>query len=178
MSTLAGRGVAGKVVIVMWDVIRDVMRDASLALARARSGNDFGGGVILGIADDDDAASAGFDFIALGDALGRIVGALGVKIGANLANECAHIFFWKDYDCVHVGERCQNFGALLGWHYRTAFTLQGANGIIGVDGDNQFAAEFVRCMQIADMAYVQNVEAAVGEGDAIASAPPVSDDLR
>lgn len=138
------------------------MRDASLALARARSRNDFRGRVILGIADDDDAASAGLDFIALGDAFGCIVRALGVKIGANLANECAHIFFWKDYDCIHVGERRQNFSTLLGRHYGSAFALQGANRIIGVDRDKQFAAEIVSGMQIADMAYVQNVEATIG----------------
>src|ERR1019366_8277080 len=59
---------------------------------RARM-NDLGGRVILGITHDDDAASTGFDLVALGDALRRVVGALGMKIGTDFADDGAHVIF-------------------------------------------------------------------------------------
>src|ERR1700675_1258817 len=60
--------------------------------ARTRA-NDLGGRVILGITHDDHSASAGFDLIALGDALHRVVRALRMKIGKYLADDRAHILF-------------------------------------------------------------------------------------
>src|ERR1035437_2248870 len=56
--------------------------------ARARM-NDLAGRVILRITHNDDAASTGFDLVALGDALHRVVGALGMKIGANFGEQGA-----------------------------------------------------------------------------------------
>src|SRR5712671_4827101 len=63
---------------------------------RART-DDLSRRVILRIADDDNSAPAGFDFVALGDALHRVVGALGMKIGEYFADDRAHILFWKNY---------------------------------------------------------------------------------
>src|ERR1700686_5401317 len=60
--------------------------------ARART-NDLGGRVILGITHDDHSASTGFDLIALGDALYRVVGALRMKIRTYFADDCAHVVF-------------------------------------------------------------------------------------
>src|SRR5260370_9134569 len=57
---------------------------------RART-NDLGGRVILGITHDDHSTSTGFDLIALGDALHRVVRTLGMKIRADFANDRAHI---------------------------------------------------------------------------------------
>src|SRR5208337_1126941 len=70
------------------------------------------GGVIFWITNDDDAAATGFDYIVLGDALRRVVGAFGMKIRTDLANDGAHVFFWEDNDGVHIRQRRQNFRAL------------------------------------------------------------------
>src|ERR1700675_1630685 len=59
---------------------------------RART-DDLSRRVILGITHDDNPASIGFDLIALGDALHRVVGALGMKVRADFANDSAHILF-------------------------------------------------------------------------------------
>src|ERR1700686_1262728 len=72
--------------------------------ARTRA-NDLRGRVILGITHDDDTASTGFDLIALGDALHRVVRTLRMKIRMDFTNNRAHILFWKKYDGVHVRER-------------------------------------------------------------------------
>jgi len=84
---------------------------------------DLAGRVILGITHNDDSASTGFDLVALGDALHRVVGALGMKIRTNFANDGADVCFWKDYDGVHIRQRRQNFRAFFRWHHGPPFTL-------------------------------------------------------
>jgi len=129
--------------------------------------------MILGIAHDDNQSAARLDLIALGNARDRVIGAFGMKIGMDFANEGAHVFFVKNDDRVNVLQRRQNLGALGGRHHGPPFTLQGAHGGIGVDRDNQFAAKFASGAQIAYMADMKQVEAAVGESDAFACAPPL-----
>ena len=131
------------------------------------------GGVILWITHDDDAASTGFDYIVLGDALCRVVGAFGMKIRMDFANDGAHVFFWEYYDGVHIRQRRQNFRAFIGGHYGPPFALQRADGSIAVDRDNQLAAELPGGMQVAHMADVQQIEAAVGQRDTVAGVPPI-----
>src|ERR1700687_5622536 len=58
--------------------------------ARTRA-NDLGGRGILGITHDDHAASTGFDLVALGDALHRVIRAFGMKVRTDFANHRAHI---------------------------------------------------------------------------------------
>src|SRR5712692_7617077 len=141
--------------------------------SRPEPRNNLGGRVILGIADDNDSAPAGFDLVALGDALLRVVGALGMKVRTDFANDRAHVFFGKDYDGVDIRQRRQNFRAFFSRHRWPPFTLQLAHGSIGIHGDNQFAAEFPCGMQVAYMADVQQIETPVRQRDAIARAPPI-----
>ena len=129
--------------------------------------------MILGITHDDDAASAGFDLVALGDAVHRVVRALGMKIRADFANDGTHVIFWKNYDGVHIRQRRQNFRAFFGGHHGPPFAFQRAHGRIGIHRDNQLAAEFARSMKVAHMADVQQIETTVGQGDALAGAPPI-----
>ena len=128
--------------------------------------------MIFRITDDDDTSSAGFDLFALGDAFHGIVRTFGMKIGADFANECAHIFFWKDDYCINIGQRCQNFSAFRGRHHGPSLPLQRAYRVIGVQRDNQFAPESAGGMKIAYVADVQQVETSVGKRDAITGLPP------
>ena len=129
--------------------------------------------MILGITHDDHAASTGFYLVALGDALHRVVRALGMKIRTYFADDGAHILFWKNYDGVHVRQRRQNFRAFFGRHHWPAFTFQRAHGSICVHCNDQLAAEFPSSAQVAYMANMQHVENAVSQRDAIASASPI-----
>ena len=129
--------------------------------------------MILGIADDHDSASTSLNLVALGDALWRVVRTFGVKIGTEFANQSPHIGFGKDYDRIHVGQRGQNFRAFIGWHYGPPLTLQGTHRRVGIDRDNEFATKFAGGMKIADVAYVQHVEASVGQRDAISGTTPI-----
>jgi hypothetical protein len=59
--------------------------------------------MILRVADDDDSASTGFNFVPLRDAFLGIVRALGMKIGMNVANNISNVLLGKDDDCVNIG---------------------------------------------------------------------------
>jgi len=141
---------------------------------QARTGsNDLRGRVIFGIAHDHNSSAAGFDLIALGNGLHRVISALDMKIGTDFANDGAHVFFGENNDSVNILERRQNLRALGLRHHRPSLTFQGTHGSIGIDCDNQFALKFTSGVQIAHMAHMKQIEAAVGEDDAIPGAPPI-----
>ena len=129
--------------------------------------------MILGITHNDYTASTGFDLIALGDALHRVVGALRMKIRTYFADDRAHVVFRKDHDGVHVRQRRQNLRAFFGRHHWPPFALQRAYGSIGIHRNNQFAAELPRSMQVTYVANMEQIENTVSQRDAIASAPPI-----
>ena len=60
------------------------------------------GGVIFWIANDGHTSAALDDDIPLGDALGGVVGTLGVNIGANFADQSTGVGLRKNYYRVHV----------------------------------------------------------------------------
>ena len=131
----------------------------------------------LGIPHDDHSASAGFDLVALGDALHRVIRAFGMKVRTDFANNRAHVLFWKNYDGVNVRQRRKNFRAFFGRHYWPPFALQRAHGSICVHRNNQFAAKFPSGAQVTYVPNMQEIENTVSQRDAIASAPPVRDTL-
>src|ERR1700722_9062757 len=73
--------------------------------------NDFGGGMILRISHDHDAASTSFDCIALGNVLHRVVGAFDLKIRTNLADNRTHIVLRENNNCINILQRRQQFSA-------------------------------------------------------------------
>jgi len=135
--------------------------------------NDFGSRVILGITHDHNAPSTGFNLVALGYGLRRVVGALGMKIRTNFTNDGTHVPFRKNHDGVNVRERRQYLRAFGSGHHGPPLTLQRTHGRISIHGDNQLASEFPGGVQVAHMANVQQIETSVRERDAIASAPPI-----
>src|ERR1700682_6517687 len=167
MSTLSNRGApdAGEKESV-------ILTPSRFSRSHPRA-NDLGGRVIFGITHDDHSASTGFDLVALGDALHRVVRALRMKIGTYFADDRAHILVWEHYDGVHVRQRRQNFRAFFGRNYWPIFALQRAYGSIGIHRNNQLATEFPRGTQVTYVANMEQVENTVGQRDAIASAPPV-----
>src|SRR5260370_42390730 len=90
-SRLSNRGVPAVRESVTRTAIRNPSR-FSRPQPRART-NDLGGRVILGITHDHDSASTGFQLVALGDALRRVVGSLGMKSGPDFAEDGPHVLF-------------------------------------------------------------------------------------
>ena len=144
-------------------------------LLAADAGDELGGGVVFGIADNGHAPAALDDGVALGNVVGGVVGALGVDVGTDFADQGAHVGLGKHDHGVHVGEGGQNFGALGGGHQRTPGALQAAHRLIRIETDHEFSAELLGGAEIADVADVQQVETAVGQDDALAGAAPFLD---
>lgn len=131
--------------------------------------------MVLGIADNHDTTSAGFDFVALRDAFGSVVGALGLEIRADFADDGADVFLGKDDNSIDVGEGGENFRAFGFRHDRTAFAFQCANRGVGIHSDDEFTSKGACGAEVADVADVEDVEAAVGESDAISGIAPGGD---
>ena len=81
----------------------------------------------------------------------------------------------KDYDCIHIRQSGENFGAFFGGHQWPSLALESAHGVVAVYGNHEFATQFARRVQVAHMADVQKIEAAVGKGDAVATFAPARD---
>jgi len=133
--------------------------------------------MVLGIAHDRHAPATRFHFVAFGDALGGVIGALSVKVGTDFADDGAHIVLGENHNCVHVGEGREYFRALLGRHQWTPCSLKSAHGIVGVDRHHELAAQFTRGAQVPHMSNMEQIEASVGERNASAGAPPFAHTL-
>ena len=133
------------------------------------------GRVVFGIANDLNPPAISQHLVALGHAVARVVGALGVHVRMNLANQRAHVRLIEDNDGVHVFECSENLGALRCRHQRPARAFQFAHAGIGVDGDDQLAAQRLRSAQIAHVPDVQQIKASVGEDDRFALLAPAFD---
>src|ERR1700686_4341310 len=127
MSRLENRGAPAeceKESVILIEICAAIRTASRFSRSRPRTrANGLRGRVILGIPHDDDTASTGFDLIALGDALHRVVRTFRMKIGTYFADDSAHILFWKNYNGVHIRQRRQNLRAFFGRHYWTTFAL-------------------------------------------------------
>ena len=157
------------------DAWEAVMGSISSIPRREPGTEDFADGVVLGVSHDRHPAATRTHDFGLGNAFGGVVGPLGLHVGANFADEGAHIAFGEDYDGVDVGQGSENLGALFGRHQGATFTLQHADGLVRIDGHDQSAAEFLGRTQVAHMAHVQEIEATVREDDTIAGTTPLAD---
>src|SRR6266850_193007 len=140
---------------------------------REPGADDFAGGVILGIADDRHPAAMFADYVRFGNAFGGVVRSFGLYIGTDLADQCAHVWFGENDYCVDVRQGGKNLGAFFGRHQRTTFALQRADGFVGVDRHHQAAAQFFGGMQVSHVADMQQIEAAVSQGDALSGTAPL-----
>ena len=125
--------------------------------------------MIFGIADDGYAdAEAGGDG-ALGDGVGGVVGALGVNVGTQFFEQFFDVRFGENHDVVHDPEGGDEKGAGLFVENGAARAFQRASAGVGVDGDDEKVALLFCAGEVANMADVEGVEAAVGENDALAA---------
>jgi hypothetical protein len=128
--------------------------------------------VILGIADNRDTSAVFRDRIALGDGVGGVVGAFGLDVGADLANDGADVEFVENNHGVDIGERGYDLSSLFSGHDGTARSLERPDRFIGIDRDYEFPAKSFGSAQIADMTDMQQIEVAVGQRNGFARQPP------
>ena len=79
--------------------------------------------MVFGIADDDNATSASFDFGTLGDAFNCVVGSLRMNVRMNFADDGTHVIFRENYNSIHIGKSGENFCAFFCRNYRPAISF-------------------------------------------------------
>src|ERR1700674_3438037 len=102
----------------------------------------FGGGVVLGIADDFDATAVGQYLIALRHILAGVVSSLHLDVRLDLANQGANIGLIEDHDGVDAFESGDDFSALQLRHGRTSGAfVEAVHALVRVDGDDESSAQ-------------------------------------
>src|SRR5216683_1066008 len=126
--------------------------------------------VALWIADNGDAHPKPRGRGALRDRFRRIVGAFDVDIGAQRLQQGFHVRLVKDGDVVHGAEGSHQFRARILRQNRPARTFEGPFTGIGIDRNDEDISFPASALEIAHMARVKQVEAAVREHDPLAFA--------
>src|SRR5262245_47865600 len=121
--------------------------------------------------DAHHAAPARFDNVAADDGVFGPVGAFDKGVWLNRGDQIARRVLVKNDDAVNTRERLEDFDPLRCRRDRTAWSLVGAHGSVGVDAYDQRITEPACALQVADVAGVQQIEHAIGEDDRFASGP-------
>lgn len=129
--------------------------------------------MIFCITHDCNAATVFAHQIALGHAFFRIVGTFSLNVGVNLVNESADIPLWEDDDCIDIGKSRENFGAFCSGHDGSTLAFERPYGVIGIYSDDQASTEILGGVQIANVAHVQDVKAAIRQGHSFACCAPL-----
>ena len=134
-----------------------------------------GRGVLLGVADDSNAAASCGDGVTLGHGLLGVIGALGMHVRADDGDEGADIGLVEDNDGINIGQGGNQFGTFGLRNERAAVAFQRASAGIGIQSDNELSAELFGGVQITDMTDMQKIEAAIGQDDALTRRAPLAD---
>ena len=142
----------------------------------AEAGEDGGDQVLrrvrLRIARDGDLGAHRLHRAALGHVLLGVVGALGVDVGAEARDQRVGAVLLEDDHRVHPAHRGDQLRPLRGGHHRAARALQPPHRGVGVEPDHERVAERAGGLEIADVADVEEIEAAVGEHQPLARRAP------
>src|SRR6267378_2436566 len=126
--------------------------------------------MILWVANNGDANAKPRGDRAFRHALGRVVRAFGVNVGPQLFQERFDVGFGEEHDVVYAAEGRHELRARVFIENRPAGPLQIAHAGIRVYANDQNIAFAARAFKIADVPYVERIEAAVREDDAPALA--------
>lgn len=120
--------------------------------------------------DELDAAAVALDDLGLGQRLERVVAALDVDVGADLGDDGLGRLLAEQHDVVDGLERADDLGAVELAVDGARGALVAAHGRIRVEAEHEAVAEGARLLEVAHMAGVQDVEAAVREDDLLPGA--------
>jgi hypothetical protein len=126
--------------------------------------------VVLRIADNRDAAAVGAYDVPLWHRVGRVVGALAVHVWLETLEQVCDRRPREHRHVVDAAQRRDELRACRGRQHRPAGPLERVHRVVVVDRDDEAIALRARALEIADVADVDDVEAAVRERDAPARA--------
>jgi len=137
---------------------------------RARPFSNFSQDGGCGIAghdrNGDNAAAGGFHFLATNDLIAGPIATFYENIGEKHGNQFARRWGIENHHGVHTLQRGKDFRAFAFGDYRAAFAFQLTHARVTVKPDDEPVAQFARLLQAANVAGMQQVEAAIGENNA------------
>lgn len=100
------------------------------------------------------------------EGVGGVVAAFGVDVGLGGAEEVGGASFGEDADGADAGEGSKDFGAVGFGIDGAGGAFEAADGGIVIEADEEEVAEGAGGLEVADVAGVEEVEAAVGGDEA------------
>src|SRR5450755_97047 len=97
----------------------------------------------------------------------RVVAALYINSGLQQFDQRTRRWFAEDCYIVNIRKRGQNFGPLVLGYQRTTSSLEQARALIAVQAQHQEITERPRLLQVAHVAQVDQIEAAIGKDAAL-----------
>ena len=126
--------------------------------------------MVLRIADDGDANAEQRGEVAFGNRFGGVVGAFGVHVRLEFAQQRIHVELVENHHVVDAAERRDQRRPRAFGENGAAFAFQLPRARVGIDSHHENIALGARRLQIAHVAHVKQVEHAVGENDLAARA--------
>lgn len=126
--------------------------------------------MFLRIADDGDANAKAVGDGAFWNGFRGVIGALGVNVGAQFLEQLFDVGFFEEDDEINVTQGSDEFGAGVFVQNGATGTFQAENAGIGIYTDDEDVTFLPGAGEIAHMADVECIEAAVGKDDALAVA--------
>lgn len=104
------------------------------------------------------------------ECLRPVIAAFHVDIRSDCGEKPVRAFLAEDDHRIHAAQRRDNGSALAFWHQRSLRTFELSAGSVRVEADNEEVANLPGALQVADVAKMEKVEAAIGGDDALPSA--------
>src|SRR4051794_27413934 len=130
--------------------------------------DDRRGGPARDVGQDDGLPAPGLEELRLGEFADAVVAALDPEVGPELGEDGFGRVLPEDGDGVDAGERAQQRDAVLLAHDGPVRPLEAPDGRVGVEADDEAVPERPRLLEDADVAGVDEVEAAAGGDDGAA----------
>lgn len=123
--------------------------------------------MILGIANNSDANAQAMGDSSFGNGFGSVVRALGVNVRTKFLEQFFYIRFWKNQDIVDGAECADQLGTGLFVEDRAPAAFQVTKAGVCVHSDDEDVSFTFGAFEVANVANVERVEAAVGEYNAL-----------
>src|SRR3954447_12914828 len=130
--------------------------------------DDRRGGPARDVGQDDGLAAPGLEQLRLGQIRDAVVAALDPEVGPELGEDGFRRVLAEDCHGVDAGERAQQRHAILLAHDGPVRPLEAPDRRVGVQADDEAVPERPRLLEDADVAGVDEVEAAAGGDDGAA----------
>jgi hypothetical protein len=128
----------------------------------------FARGMVFWVADDGDTDAETSGGGALGNGLQRVIGSFGMDVRAKIFEERLDTRFTKEDDVIHGAKRSDEKSSCIFIKDGTAEAFQSADAQIRVHSHDENVPFEAGAFEIADVADVKRIEAAVGENDLMA----------